>query len=322
MSWNEPGNRDEKNKKRDPWGTQGQEPPSLDEVWRRLQAKLQGLLGARQSPRSHSTTPKDPTSKMFGVSLFVGLLLLGYVLAGIYVVGPAERAVVLRLGHYVGTQLPGPHWIAPIIETKYIVNVDEVKAIKHGGQMLTKDENIVSAEIAVQYRVSNPSDYLFNLVNPVLSLKQVSESALRAVVGQSTLNEVLTSGRSEIGAEIRKQVQLNLNNYKAGIEISDLAMQQTKAPDQVRAAFDDAIKAQQDEERFVNEAQAYSLKIIPIAEGNAKRTIEEGKAYREQVILNSQGKNLKIYTNIARVSKIAARDARATLFRCPSRNLY
>src|SRR5262249_31184240 len=159
------------------------------------------------------------------------------------------------------------------------------KTIKPGGLMLTKDENIVSAEIAVQYRVNNAKDFLFNLVEPERSLKDVSESALRAVVGQSTLNEVLTSGRSGISAEIRKQIQQILNNYKSGLEISDLAMQQTKAPEQVKPAFDDAIKAQQDEERLVNEAEAYARKIIPIAEGKAKRTYEESRAYKERVIL-------------------------------------
>jgi len=217
-------------------------------------------------------------------------MVFAYLLGGIFVVDPAEEAVVLRFGKYVRTELPGPHWIAPFIETREIVNVQEVKTTKHGGQMLTKDENIVSAEIAVQYRISNARDYLFNVVQSERSLQQVSESALRGVVGQSTLNEVLTSGRSEIGAEILKQVQENLNTYQVGLEISDLAMQQTKAPEEVKAAFDDAIKAQQDEERLVNESQAYARKIIPIAEGQAKRTFEESRAYKEQVILLAQGK--------------------------------
>jgi len=227
-----------------------------------------------------------------GWYLLVGVCVV-YLLSGIYIVGPAEEAVVLRLGRYVGTVLPGPHWIAPFIERKEIVNVQEVKTSKHGGQMLTKDENIVSAEIAVQYRIHNPKDYLFNVVHPERSLQQVSESALRAVVGQSTLNEVLTSGRSGIGTEIKRQVQQNLNNYHSGIEISDLAMQQTKAPEEVKAAFDDAIKAQQDEERLVNQAQAYAHKILPIAEGHAKRTFEEARAYKERVILEAEGKTAK-----------------------------
>ncbi len=292
MSWNEPGDRDEKNKKKDPWGRQGEgRPPNIDEVLRQLSHKIRTLLGLKEGGGGGFKPPTS--SKTYGAALIGAIAVVVYGLSGIYVVEPAEEAVVLRFGRYVRTEGPGPHWIAPFIESREIVNVQEVQTSKHGGAMLTKDENIVSAEIAVQYRINNARDYLFNLVQPKKSLEQVSESALRAVVGQSTLNEVLTSGRSEIGLEIRKQVQQNLNKYKSGLEISDLAMQQTKAPEEVKAAFDDAIKAQQDEERLVNEAQAYSRKIVPIAEGQVKRTLQEAGAYKAQVTLEAQGKTAK-----------------------------
>lgn len=294
MSWNEPGDRDNKGKKKDPWGRQDEEgPPNIDEALRQLQRKLRSVFGGGEGPQEPVGGQKQPGMKGFSFTL-IGIVLLGiYFASGIYIVEPAEEAVVLRFGKYVDTYGPGPHWIAPFIETKEIVNVQEVKTTKHGGQMLTKDENIVSAEVAVQYRINNAPDYLFSLVQPEKSLQQVAESALRSVVGQSTLNEVLTSGRNEIRAEIHKQVQQILNNYKSGLEISDLAMQQTKAPEEVKAAFDDAIKAQQDEERLVNEAEAYSRKIIPIAEGHAKRTFEEARAYKERAILEAQGKTAK-----------------------------
>ncbi|MBS0288752.1 MAG: FtsH protease activity modulator HflK [Proteobacteria bacterium] len=296
MSWNEPGDRDDKPKKKDPWGRQDEAgPPNIDEALRQLQRKLRAMFSKQVPPSSsfNGADNKPATNKTFGFTLAGIVLLVVYVISGIYVVEPAEEAVILRLGRYVDTVGPGPHWIAPILETKQVLNVQEVKTSKHGGQMLTKDENIVSAEIAVQYRIGNAKDYLFNLVQPEKSLQQVSESALRTVVGQSTLNEVLTSGRGEIGLEIRKQIQQNLNNYKSGLEISDVAMQQTKAPEEVKAAFDDAIKAQQDEERLVKEAQAYAFKILPIAEGRAKRTFEEARAYKESVILDAQGKTAK-----------------------------
>lgn len=293
MSWNEPDDRDDKGKKRESWGRQDKDgPPNIDEAIRQLQRKLRAVFGGNDS--SINMENKTPNAnRTLGLAVLGGVLLLAYVIGGVYFVEPAQEAVVLRFGRYVGTYGAGPHWIAPFIENKEIINVQEVKTTKHGGQMLTKDENIVSVEIAVQYRINNARNYLFNLDQPEKSLQQVSESALRAVVGQSTLNEVLTSGRNEIGAEIRKQVQLILNNYKSGLEISDLAMQQTKAPEEVRAAFDDAIKAQQDEERLVNEAEAYAHKIIPIAEGRAKRTFEEARAYKERVILEAQGKTAK-----------------------------
>ncbi len=292
MSWNEPGERD-KGKKKDPWGKDEEGPPNIDEALRQLQKKLRGVFGQGGGSSTFNPANKSGSSKTFGFGLIGAIIFLVYIISGIYVVEPAEEAVVMRFGRYVSTQGPGPHWIAPLFESKEIVNVQEVKTTKHGGQMLTKDENIVSAEIAVQYRISDAKDYLFNLVQPEKSLQQVSESALRSVVGQSTLNEVLTSGRGEIGVEIRKQIQQILDNYKSGLQISDLAMQQTKAPEEVKAAFDDAIKAQQDEERLVNEAEAYARKIIPIAEGRAKRTFEEARAYKERSILEAQGRTAK-----------------------------
>lgn len=284
MSWNESGDRD--GKKKDPWNKQNEPlPPNLDELIGQLRNKWRNLFGGS------AVSPQRSNKKW---SLFIIVLLVGiYLVSGIYVVAPAEEAVIQRFGRYVRSTEPGPHWMAPLIETKQVVNVKEVGTEKYGGQMLTKDENIVSAEIAVQYRIYDPRQYLFNLVDLKSTLEQVSESAVRAVVGQSTLNEVLTSGRSEIGLEVRKQIQQYLSNYQAGIEISDLAMQQTKAPEEVKAAFDDAIKAQQDEERLVNEAEAYSRKILPLAEGRAKRTLEEAGAYREKVVLEAQGKTAK-----------------------------
>lgn len=292
MSWNEPGNRDDKGKRKDPWGNQDDAPPNIDEAIRQLQQKLRALFGGKGNQTQFHSKPPSP-NRTVAFTLLSLVLLVGYGISGIYVVEPPEEAVVLRFGRYVRTDGPGPHWIAPVIESKKVLNVQEVKTSKRGGPMLTKDENIVNAEIAVQYRINNARDYLFNLVQADKTLEQVADSALRAVVGQSTLNEVLTSGRSEIGVEIRKQVQQNLNNYQAGLEISDLAVQQTKAPEEVKAAFDDAIKAQQDQERLVNEAQAYAYKVIPIAEGNAKRVCEEAMAYKEQIMLEAQGKTAK-----------------------------
>lgn len=283
MSWNEPENRDDRGKK-DPWGRKNDEmPPNIDEALKQLHQKLRGMFGGRQ--RTGSTTgPK------WNMGLIGGVVLAIYIASGIYIVQPAEEAVVLRFGCFQRTESSGLHWIMPLVETKKIVNVQEVKTLDISGQMLTKDENIVSAQIAVQYRIAEPQKYLFNVVEPEQTLQQVSESALRSVVGESTLNEVLTIGRSEIGVKIRTQAQRNLNNYGTGIEISDLAMQQTKAPEEVKAAFDDAIRAQQDEERSVNEAEAYARKIIPIAEGQAKRVFEEANAYRQKVIMQAQGK--------------------------------
>jgi len=297
MSWNDDNDRDNNGKKKkNPWDRQDEQgPPNIDEALKQMQQKLASLFGGKGGGFNGKSKNYSGKSGNFtsGFILIGVLALAGYGLAGLYKVQEANEAVVLRFGKFERTQGPGLHWLAPIIESKQVVNIREVRTSKRGGSMLTKDENIVNAEIAVQYRVGNAKDYLFNVVNPDKSLEQVADSSLRAVVGESTLDQVLTIGRSQIGRQIREQVQDILNNYKSGLVISDLAVQQTKAPEEVKAAFDDAIKAQQDEERLVNEAQAYSRRIVPIAEGRAKRVTQEAQAYKEKVILDAEGQTIK-----------------------------
>ncbi len=282
MAWND-----------NPRGQKPAGPPDLEEALRQLQKKLQTLFSGGKAPKGDFDLEKHLTSKKNGFWLAIGLLSLIYLLSGIYVVQQAERAVITRFGKYVRTELPGPHWIPWFIESRNVENVEQVSSSIHGGQMLTKDENIVSAEIAVQYRISNLQEYLFNTVSPIRTLEQISESALRQVVGQSSLDEVLTTGRAKVVVETRKLIQSSLDYYKAGLIISDLALQQTKAPDAVKEAFDDAIKAQQDEERLVNESEAYSRKHVPIAEGQASRITQDAKAYQEQVVLIAKGDTAK-----------------------------
>lgn len=278
MAWND-----------NPKSNKPEGPPDLEEALRQFQKKLQNLFGGGKAPKGDFDLEKHLTAKKNSFWLMSGVLVLVYLLSGIYVVQQAERAVITRFGKYVRTELPGPHWIPWFIENRYVENVEQVSNSVHGGQMLTKDENIVSAEIAVQYRISNLQEYLFNTVSPKRTLEQISESALRQVVGQSSLDEVLTTGRAKIVVETRKLIQAGLDYYKAGLVISDLALQQTKAPDAVKEAFDDAIKAQQDEDRSVNEAQAYARKHVPIAEGQASRITQDAKAYQEQSVLLAQG---------------------------------
>lgn len=285
MGWNDPGNDDKKGNGNDPWGKENG-PPDLDEALRQLQRKVAMMFGGG---KGGSFDGKGSKRGSFGI-FFIAAIIIGiYILSGIYIVQPYEEAVVKRFGEYNRTETSGPHWIPLLIESRTILNVEEVKNFEIEDQMLTKDENIIQAAIAVQYRIENPKDYLFNLTDPDQTIRQVSESALRSVVGQSTLNEVLTSGRSDVARRVREQVELNLKEYGAGLLVADLALLRTRAPQQVKDAFDDAIKAQQDEERFKNEAYAYANQIIPIAEGKAKRVIEEAEAYKEQQILKARG---------------------------------
>jgi membrane protease subunit HflK len=282
MAWNDSG--DGKNK--DPWSNQ-QKPPELDELFRKLQAKFNKLFGIKDAPPSNgSGMPRGAPAGVVAILLIIGVI---YLLAGIYIVKPAERAAVFRFGKFVNVVGPGPHWIPRVIQTYQIVNVDEVLTSKHQGQMLTKDENIVSVEFAVQYRVDNPADYLFNVTNSRYSLQQATDSAMRQVIGHSTLDEILTSGRAGVRQQIREQIVLILKRYHAGVMVMDVAMQPAKAPDAVKEAFDDAIKAQEDEQRLINEARAYEKRIVPVADGDARRLIAEAEAYRDRMVLDATG---------------------------------
>lgn len=289
MSWNKPGNdpRNEKN----PWAKK-EAPPDLDEVFRRAQAWFAGLFAGSNTP------PRRPTSSLdkgngSGSALSAGaiVLMLGfvYLVSGIYIVQPAERAVLTRFGKYVDTVGPGPHWFPRFIESKKIVNVEAMHTMRQGGPMLTKDENIINVEVAVQYRIIDSKEYLFNVEGPENSLQQAIDSALRYVVGHATLDEALTWGRTEIAAAVRKQVAEAVDSYKAGLMIVEVAMQPATPPEEVKSAFDDVIRAQEDEQRFINEADAYTRQIEPIAEGNAQRLLEDAKAYKEEVSYHAKG---------------------------------
>jgi modulator of FtsH protease HflK len=270
----------------DPWKKKDQGgPPFLEDIIRDWLKKF-SFTGKGFS----SSSSRNGGSEMLqGFGAFAIVFLIFYVLMGIYIVAPAEKAVIQRFGQYVRMVGPGPHWYPRMIEKKTMVNVKEMHANQHSALMLTRDENIVDVEIVVQYTKANPEQYLFNIYHPDETLKQVSDSALRYVIGHSTLDEVLTSGRSEIAARIRKQVAETMAEYQSGIEIDDVVMQPARAPREVKEAFDDVIRAQEDEFRLINEADAYAKRIYPIAEGHAKRLLEDAGAYHKKVISLSTG---------------------------------
>lgn len=281
MAWNEPG----KNHDNDPWGNK-EGPPDLDDVFKDVKKRLSGLFGTGGSKGGANATAANDGPPL---KIIFSLIALIYVLSGIYIVQPAERGVVTRFGAYVRTTEPGPHWYPRFIESAQVVNIEQVLTSQHAELMLTKDENIVRVEIAVQYYIGNVRDYLFNIVEPNYSLKQVSDSALRYVIGHSTLEEILTSGRAAIATQISHQITENLNNYQSGIIVADVAMQPARAPDEVKDAFDDAIRAQEDEFRSINQADGYRRRILPIAEGKSRRMLEEAEAYKQQRVLLAQG---------------------------------
>lgn len=281
MGWNEP------DKDKDPWKGKSQ-PPDLDEALKRIQQQLRKtFFGGAKSSDTGSIGLNS------GGGLFLGLIVLAifilWVLSGIFIVDPAERAVILRFGRYVETVGPGPHWIPRFISSKVVLNVDRVSDYSYTAQMLTRDENLVSVAVAVQYRIGDLQEYLFNVADPQESLQQATSSALRQVVGMTTLDQLITEGREAWGNSVQDSLVKTLDLYKTGIVIVNVSPQPARAPENVQDAFDDAIKAQEDEKRFKEQAQAYEARVVPIAEGNAKRVFAEAKAFAEQSILNAMG---------------------------------
>ncbi len=282
MGWNEPGNGNKQ-----PWGSK-QQPPDLDEALRKLILKLKriffkpGKLSA-VPPLNANAAPK------FLASSILSIIFILWVLSGIFIVDPAEQAVILRFGRYIETVGPGPHWIPRFISSKKIVNVDRVSDYSYNAQMLTKDENLVSVAVAVQYRISDLQDYLFSVVDPQESLQQATSSALRQVVGTTTLDQLITEGREAWGSSVQDTLIKILASYKTGIMIVNVSPQPARAPENVQEAFDDAIKAQEDEKRFKEQARAYEARVVPIAEGNAKRIFAEAEAFATQVELKATG---------------------------------
>jgi membrane protease subunit HflK len=283
MAWNEPGGGD--NKPRDPWGGGDQGPPDLDEALKKLQEKIGGLFGGGGGGSSGGSSALS--GAMFGV-IAAGALLV-WALMGFYQIDEQERGVVLRFGKYLETVQPGLQWNPPLIDDVTKVNTTKVRAASFREIMLTQDENIVEVSLSAQYVIDDPTHFVLKVRDPEISLQHAAQSALRHVVGGTTMDLVLTEGRAQIGIDVKERLQDYLNMYETGIGVSTVNVDESKPPSQVQAAFDDVIKAREDEERVKNEAQAYANGIVPEARGGAQRQIEEASAYREQVIANAQG---------------------------------
>lgn len=300
MAWNEPGG----GKQKDPWGGGDQGPPDLDEAFKKLQEKLNGLFGGRGRGGSGRGDRGSFNPRLLLVAL--GVIAVLYFILGFYQVDQQERAVVLRLGRYIGTVDAGLHWNWPLIDSVEKVNVTKVRAIGHRSQMLTEDENIVDVAISVQYLVENPESFLLRVRAPEASLEQSMESALRHVVGSATMDQVLTAGREQIAVETQTRLQEYLNRYSTGIRVTKVNIAEAQAPAQVQEAFDDVIRAREDRERLKNEAEAYANSIIPEARGRAQRTIEEASAYREQVVASAQGEAARFTALLTEYEKAPA----------------
>jgi len=284
MAWNEPGGNG--NKPRDPWGGGDQGPPDMDEAMRKLKQQLAGIFGGGGS--GGGGAPAKGISGALFLTV-ISVIIVVWALMGFYTVDEQERGVVLRLGKYHTTVQPGLQWNPPIVDDVTVVNVTRVNNATFREQMLTQDENIVEVNLSVQYIIENAEDYVLRVRGPERSLNNATESALRHVVGDSAMDYVLTDGRTQLAIDVRERLQDYLNTYETGIRVSKVNVDDAKPPAEVQEAFDDVIKAREDEERVKNEAQAYANQIIPEARGQAQRVIEEANAYKEQVIAEAEG---------------------------------
>lgn len=247
---------------------------------------------------------------MFSLNKIAGLLggslVLGWLISGVYIIDQGNRGVVTRFGAYTETTMPGPHWHIPApIEAVSVVNVEQQRFIEVGyndagrsgksannaqeSLMLTSDENIIAVRLAVQYQINSASDYLFNVKSNEHTLKQLTESVLRGVIGRNNMDFVLTEGRSQIVAEIKTQIQEAMDEYQAGITVASVNLQDAQPPEEVQGAFEDAIRAREDKQRLINEAEAYANEVIPKARGGAARILQEAEAYSAEKVANAKG---------------------------------
>jgi|SaaInl5LU_22_DNA_1037371.scaffolds.fasta_scaffold44539_1 modulator of FtsH protease HflK len=283
MAWNDPGGRD-------PWGgNNNSTPPDLDEAFQKLKDKLQEMLGGKPG--------KPGSAKSKGGSnlpIYIGLLvLLGvWMFKSVYILDEQERGVVLRFGEYQTTIQPGFNFQPALIDTVARVNVTAEQQYEPSvadSLMLTQDENIVVVPLTVQYNIKDAEDYVLNVRDPVETLEQATDSAIRHVVGSSNLDNVISAGRELLRVEVEIRLQAYLDSYGSGMNIIDVTLQKAEPPEAVKPAFDDVIAADADRENTINQAQAYSNQILPQARGRAQRAIEDAQGYRGQLIARAQG---------------------------------
>ncbi len=295
------------------WGKNGggEGPPDLDELWRRLNSKLGSTWGGGKNSSNGSGGPSPG-----GLRFAVLVVILLWAASGFYIVDASERGVVLMFGKYLETTEPGPRWHWPWpVQSAEIVNVSQVYTVEVGYRnsartkvqdealMLTDDENIVDLQFAVQYVKADPESYLFFDRNPERTVKQVAESAIREIVGKSKMDFVLYEGREEIAASAKTLMQRILDRYRTGIIVSQVTMQNAQPPEPVQASFSDAVKVNQDRERQINEGQAYRNDVVPKAQGTAARLIEEAEAYKQRVVAAAEGEASRFRQIVAEYRK-------------------
>ncbi len=321
MAWNEPGGSQDK----DPWGgrRKNQGPPDLDEMIRKLQKKLNSIFGGKGGGGGGNGGDGGGKAASAGAAVIVAVVFIAWLAYdSIHFIQPAERGVVLRFGKYVDTLQPGPSIRLPNpIEKVIRVDVDQIRTVEigyrgDGGRqgsvalneslMLTQDENIVEIKLAVQYKVKSPDDYLFFDRDPDITMRKAAESAIRETVGKSQMDFILKEGRSEVAARTKDSLQATLDRYTTGLIVTSVNIQDAQPPEQVQEAFLDAIRAREDQERLINEAEAYANEVIPKARGEAARLVEDANAYKARVVAAAQGETARFLEVLREYQKAPA----------------
>ncbi len=304
MAWNQPGNNGQD---RDPWGSSNnnggdsggnnkggrdQGPPDLDDIFRKLSKKLSSLTGGGKGSNGNNSGGTGSIGPGFSGKI-VGIAAVAVVViwaaSGFYTIKEAERGVVTRFGKFSHLVQPGLNWKPTFIDQVRPVNVESVRDLSASGVMLTSDENVVRVEMNVQYRVSNPAAYLFSVTDANDSLRQATDSALRGVIGKYTMDKILTEGRTIVRSDTQRVLEDTIRPYKMGITLLDVNFQAARPPEEVKAAFDDAIAARENEQQSIREAEAYANEVQPRANGAAQRLLENARAYQAQTVLEAQG---------------------------------
>jgi modulator of FtsH protease HflK len=286
-------------------------PPDLDELWRDFNRKLTGLFGGKggrgerpdaSAPGGPGMQPPDMRTAGIGAGLIAGVVVVIWLLSGFFIVQEGEQAVVTTFGKYSSTVDAGFQWRLPYpFQSKETVAVTQLRSIEVGrntvvpatglrdSSMLTMDENIVDIRFTVQYRLKDARAFLYENREPEAAVLQAAESAVREIVGRSKVDQVLYEQRDAIAADLVKSVQMQLDRLNAGIIVVNLNVQNVQVPEQVQAAFNDAVKAGADRDRLKNEGQAYASDVIPKARGTASRLKEESEGYRAQIVARAEG---------------------------------
>lgn len=292
MGWNEPGGKD-------PWGSGGgggNRPPDLDAALKRLSERLNRIFGGGNGPGDSGRVPL--------AAILAGLLAL-WVLSGLYQIDAQQQAVVLRFGKFHEVTGEGLHWRPRLIDqvVKVAVTTERRYETPPRNEMLTRDENIVELPLTVQYNVGDVKAYVLNVRDPELSLREATDSALRHEVGSAKFDAVISTGRADLSVAVARRLQTYLDDYGTGIHVIKVNIQEAKPPAAVRSAYDDVVKAREDRERIINEAQSYANGAVPEARGQAQRAIEEANAYRERVVAEAQGEAQRFQKLLAEYRK-------------------